>query len=312
MNFVAWIIMLHGIVYLIQSISNIYTNKQMSLGKIQLGMTINYLGVILAIILIISSIGLLKRKKYGYYLTLLIYTLLMAYCISSLIYVNFSMGFDFILTVIILTLFFLSFLIVNYIRKQSSVFMGTTLKHKRLILLSVIVIIILSPILYSKYNGYIFYKNSLEYSISRSYQQILSACNDNEELAERILQDGRVEKYQALLFNKRLEDIIISMDEFSDMANKKDKGINYRQVLMKVSYFPYDNQFTAFKGENSRSLTDNDKAFIKSNMLIYDAILNVPPMVKTQSSTYLKNDNWLSWFKQVYNNIEKIKLSNLN
>jgi hypothetical protein len=147
--------------------------------------------------------------------------------------------------------------------------------------------------------------NSLDYYISRSYGDLISTSQANKELAQTILKDNKVEKYEAMLFDKQFEDIIISLDEFTNMASTIDKKNNYRTILNVVSYSPYGNNFAVFKESNERQLSNDDKAFLNRIISIDNIILNAPPISTSDKSRvpYIKNDSWFSWFKQVYENI---------
>lgn len=178
-------------------------------------------------------------------------------------------------------------------------------KKRMLLLLLLIGVLILSIPLYTVSKRYILYRNSLNYCISGSYSKLISGSRSSKELAEMILKNGKVEKYQALLFDKQFEDIIISLDEFGDMASTLDKKNNYKTILNVVSYSPYGGNFAVFKESNERQLSNDDKAFLNRIISIDNIILNAPPISTSDKSrvSYIKNDIWFSWFKQVYENI---------
>lgn len=178
-------------------------------------------------------------------------------------------------------------------------------KKWRLFLIIMLCILFLAPTLYIASKRYTFYRNSLDYSISRSYGDLISSSQTCRKLAQTILKDNKIEKYEALLFDKQFEDIIISLDEFADMASTIDKKNNYRTILNVVSYSPYGSNFAVFKGTDKRQLNNNDKAFLNRIISIDNIILNASPISTPDKSRvpYIKNDTWFSWFKQIYNSI---------
>lgn len=178
-------------------------------------------------------------------------------------------------------------------------------KKVRLFLLIILGILVLALPLYIASKRYILYRNSLDYYISRSYGDLISTSQANKELAQTILKDDKLQKYQALLFDKQFEDIIISLDGFANIANAIDKKNNYNTILTVVSHSPYGGNFTVFKGTDRRQLNNDDKAFLNEVISIDNIIINASPISTSDRSRvpYIKNDSWFNWFKQVYENI---------
>lgn len=178
-------------------------------------------------------------------------------------------------------------------------------KKFRLFLLIILGIFVLALPLYIASKRYILYRNSLDYYISRSYGDLMRTSRANKELAQTILKNDKLQKYQALLFDKQFEDIIISLDGFANIANAIDKKNNYNTILTVVSHSPYGGNFTGFEGTDERQLNNDDKAFLNEVISIDNIIINAPPISTSDKSRvpYIKNDNWFNWFKQVYQNI---------
>ncbi|MGB9680455.1 MAG: hypothetical protein ACPLW7_01725 [Minisyncoccia bacterium] len=123
MNLVAIVVMLQGGLYVINSIIEIFNGADFKVGtNIILSTNFYYIGVAFGVLLIISSIGLLKRKKYGYFLVLYLYSILLIYYLMAVIYlvVNrlYFLGFY---CIVVMTIFYM---IINFVRKNKSEFVG--------------------------------------------------------------------------------------------------------------------------------------------------------------------------------------------
>ncbi|MBE3591516.1 MAG: hypothetical protein IMW84_01080 [Thermoanaerobacter sp.] len=123
MNLVAIVVMLQGGIYVINSIIEIFNGADFKVGtNIILSTNFYYIGVTFGVLLIISSIGLLRRKKYGYFLVLYLYSILLIYYLMAVIYlvVN-KLYFLAFYCIVVMTIFYM---IINFVRKNKSEFVG--------------------------------------------------------------------------------------------------------------------------------------------------------------------------------------------
>lgn len=94
MNLVAAFILLQGLVYFIVSILGIYLGRTVSVGLMGIGLNLNFIGAALGICMIISSVGLFQKKKYGYNTFRWTYSIFLVFQSGTLINIWFKNGFD--------------------------------------------------------------------------------------------------------------------------------------------------------------------------------------------------------------------------
>jgi hypothetical protein len=179
-------------------------------------------------------------------------------------------------------------------------------KQKLILTLSIVLLLFLVSILYLNYKKYNVLKSSLERSISRSMGNMTSDCYDNKKLAESILSKGNVETNEAIIFNQRDSDFISILAMYSEIAEIKN-GKNYNQITVKALLSEYN--LASFNETISRKLTDDDKAHLKGKILIYGVIEDTTNEYFANAKSYLEKDNWYEWFKQMYEDILKLKFN---
>lgn len=90
-NFVAILVMLQGTLYILDSIIRMFEGTNFKIGGIIiLSTNFYFIGIIFGAIFIISSIGLLKKRKYGYFLALYLYAILIIYYLMAIAYLIIS------------------------------------------------------------------------------------------------------------------------------------------------------------------------------------------------------------------------------
>jgi Ca2+/Na+ antiporter len=121
MNFVAILVMLQGGLYILDSIIRIFEGANFKIGgNIILSTNFYFIGIIFGAIFIISSIGLLKKRKYGYFLALYLYAILIIYYLMAIAYLIINQ--QYFLAFYCIAVMVVFYMIINYVRKNKSEF----------------------------------------------------------------------------------------------------------------------------------------------------------------------------------------------
>ncbi|MDE4543125.1 hypothetical protein BVF91_05600 [Thermoanaerobacterium sp. PSU-2] len=121
MNFVAILVMLQGALYILDSIMRMLERVNFKIGSnVILSTNFYFIGIIFGAVFIISSIGLLKKRKYGYFLALSLYTILIIYYLMAIAYLIINQ--QYFLAFYCIAVMAVFYMIINYIRKNKSGF----------------------------------------------------------------------------------------------------------------------------------------------------------------------------------------------
>lgn len=189
--------------------------------------------------------------------------------------------------------------------------MKRVFKNSKLIIVFFAAIVTIFFIFYIICSKYVFFKNALAMSTVRDCDDIITNCSNNKELSQTILKEGKVEKYEALLYEQQFGSICKLIAGLQDDFTKSNKDINYNDMLRRICERPFGRNFAVFNGSNTRELTDDDRTFLKSKIKIYDAILDAPAPSADNSKSSISIDNCFNWLKHVYDNICKLSMTDL-
>jgi hypothetical protein len=115
------LVTLQGLGYFIQSILGLYRGTELKIGVQLINSNYNIVGIILGAWLIFTGIGIWYRKGYAYSSTIIAYSLLIIYGISSVGYIlvtqriNSDIITPIVLAIIVLVLFFM---VIRYVQKN--------------------------------------------------------------------------------------------------------------------------------------------------------------------------------------------------
>lgn len=121
MYLVSFLILAQGIKYIIEANTKINNASLYKFGYIVLKTPVlYYIEIALGVLLIVSSIGIFTKKKFGYTLITWLYTFLIIYCLGSVIYLLLVSEYIPIIIVTCLVLYF--YIVLSYMRKHRSEF----------------------------------------------------------------------------------------------------------------------------------------------------------------------------------------------
>ncbi|MGF7398011.1 hypothetical protein [Thermoanaerobacterium thermosaccharolyticum] len=121
MNFVAILVMLQGTLYILDSIIRILEGANFKIGSnVILSTNFYFIGIIFGAIFIISSIGLFKKRIYGYFLALYLYAILIIYYLMAIVYLIINQ--QYFLAFYCIAAMVVFCMIINYVRKNKSEF----------------------------------------------------------------------------------------------------------------------------------------------------------------------------------------------
>ncbi|AFK85737.1 MULTISPECIES: hypothetical protein [Thermoanaerobacterium] len=121
MNFVAILVMLQGTLYILDSIIRMVEGANFKIGSnVILSTNFYFIGIIFGAIFIISSIGLFKKRIYGYFLALYLYAILIIYYLMAIAYLIINQ--QYFLAFYCIAVMVVFYMIINYVRKNKSEF----------------------------------------------------------------------------------------------------------------------------------------------------------------------------------------------
>lgn len=115
------LVALQGLGYCIQSILGFYEGTELKFGIHLINSNYNLVGIVLGAWLIITGIGIWYRKRYAYNSTMIVYSLLVIYCMISICYLLITQTIEsgiFVPIVLITIISILFLFIIRYIKKN--------------------------------------------------------------------------------------------------------------------------------------------------------------------------------------------------
>lgn len=190
--------------------------------------------------------------------------------------------------------------------------MKNLFKKPKTIIISALIAFLLICAFYIIGSKYIFYKNTLSTAMRGNYIDLITNCQENINLSETILKEGKIEKYEALLYEQRFGNICKLTSDFTNIFHKNDSNSDYSMLLLRIGERPVGKNFAVFTNNDSRELTDDDITFLKSKIKICQAILNASSSLdKENKNISFDYQDYFNWFNNVSNNVSKLSMTDL-
>jgi hypothetical protein len=114
-----WVIC-HGLIYIINALNSIYSKKAFRFGENVYSNNLWYIGIVFGLILIFAGIGLLRRNENAYKSAVLIYKFLILQKIAIWFFMLFTIGFDFVFTVIMIIFLIVDLILLKIVKNTRS------------------------------------------------------------------------------------------------------------------------------------------------------------------------------------------------